>query len=348
MEKRYQVFVSSTFWDLEDERQEVMQALLEQDCMPSGMELFPATNDDQWSLIKKVIDDSDYYIVVVAGRYGSIGPSGQSYTEMEYRYALETGKPILGFVHRNIQDIPAKFSETDLESKEKLKSFHELVKQKLCKLWDSPAELGGHVSRSLIKLTKSNPAVGWVRANLVPDESAAKEILSLRRRIDELEKEVASASINEPKDSADLARGEDEFDFTYDFISSFGHWDRINHFASSTITWDEIFSAVSPIMMNEASDAELRIALNSVAVELCLVDHEGKEEFKGRKLESIEVWEDDFHTIKIQLRSLGLITQSVKNRHVQDVSTTYWTLTPYGDTVMTRLRAIKRTPLQVV
>lgn len=53
MEKRYQVFVSSTFLDLQEERQEIMQALLELDCIPSGMELFPAANEDQWSLIKK-------------------------------------------------------------------------------------------------------------------------------------------------------------------------------------------------------------------------------------------------------------------------------------------------------
>ncbi|EQA2051359.1 DUF4062 domain-containing protein, partial [Escherichia coli] len=101
MDKRYQVFVSSTFADLEEERQEVMQALLELDCMPAGMELFPATNSDQWSLIKKIIDDSDYYIVILAGRYGSIGPDGISYTEMEYRYALETGKPVIGFIHKD-------------------------------------------------------------------------------------------------------------------------------------------------------------------------------------------------------------------------------------------------------
>src|SRR5712691_336415 len=98
MDKRYQVFVSSTFSDLQDERQEVMQALLELDCIPAGMELFPAANDDQWTLIKKVIDDCDYYIVVVGGRYGSIGSGGLSFTEMEYRYALEHGKPVIGFL----------------------------------------------------------------------------------------------------------------------------------------------------------------------------------------------------------------------------------------------------------
>jgi len=99
MDKRYQVFVSSTYADLQDERQEVMQALLELNCIPAGMELFPAADDDQWTLIKRVIDDSDYYLVIIAGRYGSTGPEGVSYTEMEYRYALKKGIPIIGFIH---------------------------------------------------------------------------------------------------------------------------------------------------------------------------------------------------------------------------------------------------------
>ncbi len=108
MDKKYQVFVSSTYIDLLEERQEIMQALLELDCIPAGMELFPASNDDQWSLIKGVIDDCDYYIVVIAGRYGSLSESGLSYTEMEYRYALETGKPVIAFLHKDPDALPKK------------------------------------------------------------------------------------------------------------------------------------------------------------------------------------------------------------------------------------------------
>ena len=65
IDKKYQVFVSSTYEDLQMERQEVMHALLELDCIPSGMELFPAANEDQWTLIKGVIDDCDYYLVII-------------------------------------------------------------------------------------------------------------------------------------------------------------------------------------------------------------------------------------------------------------------------------------------
>lgn len=129
MDKRYQVFVSSIYADLQEERQEVMQALLELDCIPAGMELFPAANEDQWTLIKNVIDDCDYYMVILAGRYGSIGPDGSSYTEMEYRYALETAKPVLGFVHRNPGSLQANRCEATDEGKGKLVTFRQVTSQ---------------------------------------------------------------------------------------------------------------------------------------------------------------------------------------------------------------------------
>lgn len=53
MDKRYQVFVSSTFADLKDERSNVIQTLMEMDCIPAGMELFPALDEEQFEFIKK-------------------------------------------------------------------------------------------------------------------------------------------------------------------------------------------------------------------------------------------------------------------------------------------------------
>ena len=102
MNKKYQVFVSSTYKDLTEERQEVIQALLELDCIPVGMEMFPAADDDQWTLIKRLIDDCDYYILIIGGRYGSTNENGISYTQMEYEYALSQDIPIISFLHKNL------------------------------------------------------------------------------------------------------------------------------------------------------------------------------------------------------------------------------------------------------
>lgn len=343
MDKRYQVFVSSTYADLQDERQEVMQALLELDCIPAGMELFPAANEDQWTLIKKVIDDSDYYMVILAGRYGSIGPDGLSYTEMEYRYAVEAGKPVIGFVHRDPGKLAAGRTEATDAGKAKLVEFRDLVQKKMCRYWDSPADLGSQVSRSLVKLIKSHPGIGWVRGNLVPEKSAIEEILSLRKKVDELQNELQEARSTGPEGTSDLAQGNDLFEINYRFIASPDQWSHHGAKYSATVQtdWDDIFSAVSPLMIDEATEHELVKALNSFIQATAWDGLKESKELSGLNLTHFEIAGDDFHKIKVQLRALGLITKSTRSRSVKD-NATYWTLTPFGDNVMTRLLAIRK------
>jgi hypothetical protein len=349
MDKRYQVFVSSTYADLHDERQEVMQALLELDCIPAGMELFPAANEDQWTLIKKVIDDCDYYMVIVAGRYGSIGPDGLSYTEMEYRYALETKKPVMGFVFRDPGTLVASRCETGDDGKAKLVSFRDLVQRKMVRHWDSPADLGSQVSRSLIKLIKNEPGIGWVRGNLVPSESVNEEMLNLRNQVDALESELQQSRNAGPAGTDELAQGEETFEVAYAFVASgsqYKHEGR-QYGASTLLEWNEIFSALSPLMIHEATEQSLLNALSSEVEAHAAKELRNEEKFRRQNLLAFEANATDFDTIKIQLRALGLIAKSTKSRSVRD-TTTYWTLTPYGDNVMTKLRAIRRRPVALI
>jgi len=96
MQPIYQVFISSTYEDLKEERLEVIKALIEFGCMPAGMEYFPASNESQLEFIKSVIDKSDYYIIICGGKYGNVHPEfKKSYTQLEYEYAMEINKPIL-------------------------------------------------------------------------------------------------------------------------------------------------------------------------------------------------------------------------------------------------------------
>ncbi|MBT9609258.1 MAG: DUF4062 domain-containing protein [Aquabacterium sp.] len=342
MEKRYQVFVSSTFRDLEHERQEVMHALLELDCMPSGMELFPAANESQWNLIKKVIDDCDYYILILAGRYGSIGPDGISYTEMEYRYALESGKPTIAFLHRDPGKVIADKSESTDEGKAKLKAFRESVEKKLCKHWDSPQELGSVVSRSLIQLIKSTPAVGWVRANELADREATMELLQLRRKVEELQTEIARSRTSAPKGAEGLAQGDEEHSVRYSFNATPpGEYRSTTWSATFNPTWNELFASIAPLMIQEATEPGLKSALDSLAGNMTIERLQADKKLARHSLASFRIGQDDFQTIKVQLRALGLIARSEKTRSVKD-SGTYWTLTPYGDEVMTQLRAIRK------
>ncbi|MGD9729807.1 MAG: DUF4062 domain-containing protein [Nitrospiraceae bacterium] len=342
MEKRYQVFVSSTFQDLEEERQEVMHALLELECMPSGVELFPATNETQWNLIKKVIDDCDYYVLIIAGRYGSIGPEGISYTEMEYRYALSAGKPKIAFLHRDPGKVIADKTESSDGGKEKLLAFRTAVEKKLCKHWETPQELGSVVSRSLIQLIRSTPAIGWIRANELADREATLELLHLRRKVEELQSELSRVRTSAPKGSEALAQDDDNHALRYSFLAEASDDYRSTTWnAGFTTTWNEIFSSIAPLMIHEASEPAIKNALNAFVGERNTERLLQNKKLKGHTVSNFTLHREDFHTVKVQLRALGLMTKSDKARSVKD-SGTYWTLTPYGDEVMTQLRAIRR------
>lgn len=320
-----------------------MQALLELDCIPAGMELFPAANEDQWTLIKKVIDDCDYYMVIIAGRYGSIGPDGSSFTEMEYRYALEAGKPVLGFVHREPSSLPANRCEGTDEGKAKLSVFREFVQKKMCRFWENPPDLGSQVSRSLVKLIKSSPGIGWVRGNLVPDESTVEEILGLRRMIEELQAELQATRTTGPEGTSDLAQGADSYQVEFSFVASptQSTYSGSKYASSTVLEWDDIFSTVSPLMIHEATEHDISRALSTLVRDHAYTGLQKQKGLEKLNLLTFEIDDDDFQTIKVQLRALGLITKSTKSRSVKDTAT-YWTLTPYGDNVMTKLRAIRK------
>ena len=224
MEKRYQVFISSTFQDLQNARQEVSQALLRADCFPAGMELFPAADEEQFEFIKTVIDQSDYYIIISAGRYGSIHPeTGLSYTEMEYDYAVETGKPVIRLLHKDpFNELVGAFIEKSDENRKKLDSFRmRMSSTKLVNFWRDPRELGQLVVFGLMDAQKRRPAVGWVRADLMSNNEAREKIVHLEDSVRRLSREKMSNNSALTWDFKELV---EEFFKSVSMILPAGNW----------------------------------------------------------------------------------------------------------------------------
>lgn len=337
MDKRYQVFVSSTYKDLTDERAAVIQAILGLDHFPAGMELFPAANDDQWTLIQRVIGESDYYVVVVAGRYGSTSAEGISYTEREYDYAVKIGVPILGFVHGEPHKIESGKTEPSEKAQKKLATFREKVMSRVVKQFTSPAELGGHVTTALIRAIKDNPRIGWVRGDKAMTEETEREILRLRAELAEA-REKSQTLILEHSQSIDrstLAQGDDEITmdlhvWSKDFYSSADIW------VESTVTWNEILAAIGPAMIDEATETEIEEKL-----ELCLyfgkMSDEHRAEVNAITKRAVGIGDDDFETVVVHFRSLGIIESGTKKRVPSDTNR-YLRLTPTG---LEKLAALK-------
>jgi hypothetical protein len=169
MNKKYQVFISSTFKDLIEERQEAMRAVLDLRQIPSGMEIFPAADVEQFEYIKKVVDECDYYVLIIGARYGSTDRAGVSFTEKEYDYAVEQKKTVLAFIHSEPSLIPVGKVDVDPTFAAKLTTFREKVSNgRLVKSWNSPHDLKHKVTVALTSAFKDAPGIGWIRGNAVP------------------------------------------------------------------------------------------------------------------------------------------------------------------------------------
>jgi hypothetical protein len=334
MEKKYQFFISSTYIDLVEERKEVIQAILELDCIPVGMELFPAANEDQWTLIKELIDSCDYYLLIVGGRYGSLNSEGISYTQMEYDYALKKGIPVIAFTPANPDEISVGKTDKDPEKTKKLTAFLDIVQQKMCKSYENAKDLGSVASRSIIKLIKKHPAIGWVRANQLTSAESSKEILDLRKQVEELENKLYKQKNFAPVGTETLEQGTDIYKLKYHYVQN--QWESMVNSDDGSIefTWDEVFSVLSPLMVDEAPEDGLKN-------EIVKIIREQIKEKENHRPSKVEVNGTDFQTIKVQLIALGLIEKSDKKRSIKDTDV-YWKLTPFGEKKMMGLKAIRK------
>lgn len=204
--RRLQVFVSSTFTDLKEERQAAVSAILKAGHIPAGMELFTAGDQSQMTIIKRWIDESDVYMLILGGRYGSIeGSSGKSYTELEFDYAVEKNKPLFSVV-MNDSALDARVllhgrPVLELDNPKKLKEFRTKVLNYISSFFDDAKDIKLSVHESLSDFSANRELKGWVAADEVQDtsplydqiERLSAENISLREKAATLERQIQAS-----------------------------------------------------------------------------------------------------------------------------------------------------------
>ena len=166
MKKKYQVFISSTFSDLIEERATVAECLLKMDCIPVGMEQFPASNMSQSDFIRTMLDDCDYLVLILAGRYGTPCADGVSFTEKEYDYAIRNNIPVMSFVLEDPEQLPLEKREKSDEGRKKFAAFRKKVCDgKVVRFYSDSSTVCFALATSLHRCIQDYPAVGWVRGD---------------------------------------------------------------------------------------------------------------------------------------------------------------------------------------
>jgi hypothetical protein len=194
MHEKYAIFVSSTYEDLKEYRELVIKAVLEMGHFPVGMEMFSAADEQQWTHIKRQIDDSDYYLLIIAHRYGSMD-GDISYTEKEYDYAILRGIPVLGFIIDDTANWPNNLIDKESSKLEKIRNFKAKVKQKLVSFWTNRDDLYAKGSIALVKQINTTPRVGWVRASESIASATTNELARLSNENEEFRKKIESISL---------------------------------------------------------------------------------------------------------------------------------------------------------
>jgi hypothetical protein len=202
----YQIFVSSTYTDLIEERQAAVEAILRAGHIPAGMELFAAQNKPQLDVIKEWIEESDIFCLILGARYGSIEQnSGKSYIECEYDHALALGKPVFslvlddGPVEAKIKKLGRKGLEQ--ENQAALKLFHQRITNTLVRMVSNPDSIKVAIFESIRALERTHDIEGWVRAKDVrTPPQMGEELARLSAENARLSKELADANAARSKE----------------------------------------------------------------------------------------------------------------------------------------------------
>lgn len=188
-QKKLQVFISSTYLDLIEERQAAVEAILKAGHIPAGMELFTASNKSQWDIITRWIDESDIYMLILGGRYGSIeNESQKSYTHLEYEYAQSQGKPLFAVVIEDSALDSRKSRDIEKDNPERLNEFRKKVLSYMSSFFTDKKDIKLAVHESMGQITQDYDLTGWIRGNQ-QNSDIAKEMVTLNDELRKLREE---------------------------------------------------------------------------------------------------------------------------------------------------------------
>jgi hypothetical protein len=251
---------------------------------------------------------------------------------MEFDYAATAAKPILAFIHQVPEDIPSGKTDQNDALREKLSAFRRKVEAgHHVKYWKNPDDLKAQVIQSVSAETRRNPQEGWVRASRASDPFVAEQ---LRQQIDNLRAQLKAVRDTPPRGSEQYAGGDEVFEAEVQYVTRLAAGQRTREFKIIKVTWNEIFYKLGPMLLEEASERQIQSRLSEE-----LWSYE--KSFAGQRPDLIQLKDDSFETIKVQLLALGLIRRS-ERKHIPSDNNKYWSLTSFGETTMMKLRAIPK------
>jgi hypothetical protein len=216
------IYLSSTYADLKDHRAAVAATLRKMEHTVVGMEDYVAADVRPLDKCLRDVDRCDVYVGLFAWRCGFVpeggNADGRSITELEYRRAVELGKPRLVFILHDDAPWPAAaidaVSGSAKGARQVARLRKELGKERLASFFRTPDDLAREVSVAVyLELRIDEQMTAAMRS--VGEGALSRELLDTKRvqfgstLMPEIDRRLAEAAGRESPEllEVDLGRG---------------------------------------------------------------------------------------------------------------------------------------------
>lgn len=296
LDKRYQVFITTSGKEMQPERMVVSQTLIGMGYFSWGLEQRTPLST---AFARRQIDDCDYVLLLLGSQYGEQSVSGVSYMHLEYIYAVTKQKPIIVLMHDNPESRDPALQETKLELKNRFHEFRQQLQKEVEQVigFKTLRELELAVRSYMPQMLERYPVVGWVRP---------QSIQRLQDEIDRLKSKLTQANLGQSKVEADpflsLPRVTMNDSFSFDYRM---HAYQDGNFKELTpireMTWAEILKILSVEFEQALPEEYFSKVLNNYLNDTGLVDAQ-KQMPRAHAVSRSQINVRSLHTIKQQMR----------------------------------------------
>jgi len=267
LDKRYQVFISTSGSEMQPERIILSQTLVGMGFFSWGLE---QRNPLSTAFARRQIDDCDYVVILLGSQYGEQSVSGVGYMHLEYIYAVTKQKPIIVFMHDDPASRETSLHDAKAELREKFNDFRKLLQNEVDQVFTyrSLRDLEMAVRLNMPQMLERYPVTGWVR----PQNAQAlhDEIDQLKARIAQME---AEAGKREPDPFLSLPKVSMHEIFSFEYrmhAYQDGNFKELK--IQKKLTWAELLAILGSTFVNPTPEEFFSKRLNEYLNETGLED----------------------------------------------------------------------------
>ncbi|APX61760.1 MULTISPECIES: DUF4062 domain-containing protein [Acinetobacter] len=267
LDKRYQVFISTSGSEMQPERIILSQTLVGMGFFSWGLE---QRNPLSTAFARRQIDDCDYVVILLGSQYGEQSVSGVGYMHLEYIYAVTKQKPIIVFMHDDPASREPSLHDAKAELREKFNDFRKLLQNEVDQVFTyrSLRDLEMAVRLNMPQMLERYPVTGWVR----PQNAQAlhDEIDQLKARIAQME---AEAGKREPDPFLSLPKVSMHEIFSFEYrmhAYQDGNFKELK--IQKKLTWAELLAILGSTFVNPTPEEFFSKRLNEYLNETGLED----------------------------------------------------------------------------